>query len=79
MIEGPPEEAYPAWKDLKTHLDSMKGVLEKNGLTVVHQGIADPSKTGGSKAMRVARFGYGLAKSGVEYLFKEEKSDGEVR
>ena len=80
MIEGPPEEAYPAWKDLRTHLDSLKTALEKDGLTLIHQGVADPSKNnGGSKAMKLARFTYGLAKSGMEYLFKEEKTDGEVR
>ena len=73
VIEGPPEESWPASKVLRQHVDSLKTELEKTpGLTLLHQWAADSSR-GGSKAMQVAKFAGKTAKSGLDWLFKEEK------
>jgi len=51
----------------------LKTELEKTpGLTLLHQWAADSSR-GGSKAMQVAKFAGKTAKSGLDWLFKEEK------
>ena len=76
VIEGPPEESWPASKVLRQHLDSLKSELEKiDGLTFVHQWAADASH-GGSPALKVAKLAGNTVKSGLKWLFEEEKPGG---
>ena len=48
--------------------------MKTEGLTMTHQWAADQeAKTGGSRALKIARFaGRGL-KGGIDYLFGEEE------
>lgn len=76
VLEGPPEEVYPASKDLKTHIGQLKTEFEKNGLSVLHEFSADGSGVaGGSRAMKVASFAGKQVKAGLDFLFKEEKPE----
>ncbi len=76
VIEGPPEESWPASKVLRQHVDSLKTELEKTpGLTLLHQWAADASH-GGSPALKVAKLAGNTVKSGLKWLFEEEKRNG---
>jgi hypothetical protein len=76
-LEGPPEEVYPATKDLKTHISGLKDAFEKNGMTVLHEYSADGNGlSGGSRMSKLLNLAGKGVKSGFDYMFKEEKEDG---
>lgn len=75
ILDGPPEEVWPAKKDLQTHLDSLTVEFEKAGVKVGYEWYADKASSG-SKAIKLAAWAGKGVKAGWDYLFKEEKADG---
>lgn len=76
ILDGPPEEAWPARKDLQTHLDALQVEFQKSGLKVDYEWFADKTASSGSKAIKLAAWAGKGVKAGWDYLFKEEKADG---
>ena len=78
VLEGDDEEVWPFNKNLRTLIDGFKKSVEDSGnVNMVHEYTKGEPKNGGSKAGKLASLGGKGIKAGWDFLFKEEKENGE--